>query len=130
MNQFTMKMSIQAYFDLKRILVILKDVFYNKVPLNHYYAQCHIHNKLKFFFNATEELVNYYEDNYTQIKRRFQENKEFLIERLKKENNSLRESLQKSHVETEEMVVMMNNEENGELKAIPEKDDNSEQINS
>ena len=42
----------------------------------------------------------------------------------------MRESLQKSHVETEEMVVMLNNEENGELKAIPEKEDNSEQINS
>ena len=93
MNQFTLKMTIQCYFDLKRILVILKDVFYNKTPFNHYYAQCHVHNKLKFFFNATEELVSYYEDNYDHIKRRFQENKEFLIDRLKKENQFIRDSL-------------------------------------
>jgi hypothetical protein len=82
MNHFTMKMTIQAQFDLKRTLVMLKDIFYNQTPMNHYYAQCHIHNKLKFFYNATEELISYYEENYKTILQDNNQKKEMMIDRL------------------------------------------------
>lgn len=40
------------------------------------------------------------------------------------------ESLEKGQEEKEEMVVMMNVDETGDLKSIQEKEDNSDQIKS
>tara|TARA_B110000285_G_scaffold222909_1_gene277671 strand:- start:558 stop:731 length:174 start_codon:yes stop_codon:yes gene_type:complete len=53
-----------------------------------------------------------------------------LIERLEKENTLVMESLEKGQEEKEEMVVMMNVDETGDLKSIQEKEDNSDQIKS
>lgn len=53
-----------------------------------------------------------------------------MIERLEKENTLVMESLEKGQEEKEEMVVMMNVDETGDLKSIQEKEDNSDQIKS
>ena len=68
-DQFGLKMKIQSVFDARRSMTILHDVFLNKTPLNHYYAQCHLHNKLRFFQYASQEVIDYYEEYYGDLKK-------------------------------------------------------------
>ena len=41
-NKFMVKMAIQSIFDVRRSLTIFQDIFINKTPLQHYYAQAHL----------------------------------------------------------------------------------------
>ena len=62
-----MKMVVQSIFDVRRSLQILQDVFVFKTPLNQYFGQGHLQNKLMQFQWQTISLIDHYEKNYPEI---------------------------------------------------------------
>ena len=62
MDKCTMKMCVQAIFDMRRMIVIMKDVFLSQERnlLPKYYSQQQVHVKLKHLHMISDEFQKTY----------------------------------------------------------------------
>lgn len=72
-SSYQNKMNIQSIFDARRSLVILQDVFTHKTPLQMYYVQLQMNNKLRFLQMALQAEHQFFNENFLQLKRKMVE---------------------------------------------------------